>query len=272
MQYFSKQKNNENVLEITLSAGAPAGKVDLKVPTSKLLIYAVLPKAAGTAALAAFETACATATVTGTRQTQDKGNKTMFEEMNLQDLLEIAATNEGFITLNTATDNLSVSVSASIELSNSGSVKFSQKDFATIQFRGFGLFTSFNVYSFGAPFEFDEHLKYSRVTGLAGEQVRFDCTSHYSICLPTTLTKLRLTYVNGVTQDIEHDEVSISAADANEIMYLINGSVLPYNKWRAFPLPTAHRGEMTLSANSYAYLLSNKNYEVEHGQRNNQHQ
>lgn len=248
------------MLELSLTSGAPSNKFDLKVPCSKLLFRGTFPITSAATMLADFITLAKLAKLTVTRQTPDKGTKVLAEQLTFAEMAEIAAMNEGFIQLNSNAGGTVGTFQCTIELSNSGAVKLDGKDYITVQCRDFG-FTATAIYSLGAPTVQDEHLKYSKLAAQGGEQQRFVCTSHYAIAVPANTTKLRLYYANGVTQEIEKDELAIIAADINETAYLVDGRAFPYQDWRLFPLPICEKGEITLEATGYAVLLSNKNYE-----------
>ena len=248
------------MLEQIFGAATPSGKFNLQTSTSKLLLKARLPKGPNSF-LEDFELACADSIISATRYSENKGTKEIFVKMNLQDLAEIAAMNEGYINVVTVGNSPFWDIKFSVELSNAGAVKLSQKDFITMQFAGMDLFTFVEVYSLGAAVEFDEHLKVSPVSCAAGAQIKFNCLSHYGVVVPATLSKLTITYINGITQEIDGKELSLIAPDVNEIVYVIEGKVVPYNKWRFFPIPTADRAVITLNAVGFAYLLSSKNYE-----------
>ena len=248
------------MLEVNFGAATPSGKFNLQTSTSKLLLKARLPKGLNSF-LEDFELACADTIVSATRYSENKGTKELFVKMNLQDLAEIAAMNEGYINVKTLGTSDFWDVRFTVELSNAGAVKLSQKDFITMQFAGMEKFTFVEIFSMGAAVEFDEHLKISPVSCAAGAQIKFNCLSHYGVVVPSTLSKLTITYINGITQEIDGKELSLIAPDVNEIVYNIDGAVIPYNKWRFFPIPTADRAVVTLSQVGFAYLLSSKNYE-----------
>lgn len=248
------------MLELTLGALRPSDKFDLKVSTSKLLVRAIFPYATA-AGLADFKVTAAGCKITATRFTQDKGNKSLIENMSLYDLAEIAAQNEGYISLIKDTVNNKWVATFSVELSNAGAVRLSSRDFVTVQVAAAGSFDSLAFYSHSAAEEFDEHLKYSPIACNANAAVKFNCVSAYGIAVPSNTVKLSLTYMNGITQDIEHDELPLISPDVNEIVAVVNGAVVSVGEWRFFPLPTADRGIITLQADGFAYLLSNKNYE-----------
>lgn len=259
------------MLEQNYSGLNPSGKFNLQTSTSKLLINAVFPASNNSDQqsiaffLITWGQVTANTLVSATRFSEAKGTKEIFTKMNLLDLAEIAAQNEGFIhaTLkaNDITGIWEWTVRFSIELSNAGAVGLSQKDFITMQFAGFDLFSKFEIHSIGAAVEFDEHLKISPVSCAAGAQIKFSCLSHYGVVVPSTLSKLQLMYLNGLTQQIEGTELSLIAPDVNEITYVIMGQIVPFNKWRFFPIPTADRAIVSLTDVGFCYLLSNKNYE-----------
>ena len=151
------------MLESIIGSSNPAAKFNLQTSTSKLLFAITIAKTVA-GFMADFENACAGTVVSATRYSEDKGTKDIFSKMNLQDLAEIAAMNEGYILAKSATNDAEWKIQFSVELSNAGSVKLSQKDFITLQFAGFSLFTQVQIYSLGAAMEFDEHLKISPVS------------------------------------------------------------------------------------------------------------
>jgi hypothetical protein len=248
------------MLELTVGGGLSSGRFDLKTPTSKILVKGALAKAIGGNSLSAFIAAATACKLSITRYSNELGTKVICEKISLRDLLEVAAQNEGAIVL--TTEGTTVTVNASIELSNAAAVALDGKDYISVIVEGANEFDSLQFNSFGAPISQNEHLKYSRIAVVANETVKFNCPSHYRLAVPADIfEKLRLKSLAGVVQEIELTELETIAADTNEITYIVDGLVVPFSKWLAFDLSLIESCELLCTGTGFALLLSNKNYE-----------
>jgi len=202
--------------------------------------------------------------------------KKLIDSMSIYDAAEIAANNEGYIYVyNTnPTDATSQTYRAvfSIELSNSGNIRCTDKDFLLVEFEqmakyqlaGTATDATWNIYTYQASHSVDEHLAYVPVACQANQTISFNVEAAYGICVPVTCKKLVLNNAgaNSSPQEFTDEELENLAVDGNDIVWNLNGKCLPFQRWRFIPIQFAKDGTVLLSESASCYLLVNKNYEA----------
>lgn len=203
------------------------------------------------------------------------GTKQLIQGMQMYDLAEIAANNEGVVEITSKNpddvNNTTYITRVSIELCNEGSIRCTDKDFIRVEFDGFSKYTlagadydaTHKVYTFGSFKVVNEHLKYSPIACQANAVVQFTCEGAYAIAVPDTCTKLTLDNITGVTQEFRSEELPHISNDMEDNVYQYDGIVISFQRWRIIPLQFASRGTVQLTETAQVYLLTNKDYNSE---------
>jgi hypothetical protein len=202
------------------------------------------------------------------------GTDVICTNIPLADLAEICANNEGMILIqNISMANINgqaaVNVRArfSVELSNAGAIYSDKTDFIVVELDGFSSAMSgtipaqpatIEVHSLGSFVATHEMLQYESLALNANQLQSYNCDGAYSVALPASTVKALMFSATSELFEVRQNELAALAADVNDIVYLVDGVPVPYDKWRVVPIQLAQRMQIESSANSTAYLLTNR--------------
>lgn len=162
--------------------------------------------------------------------------KTITPKTNLGDLMEIAASNEGFVHITKGASDYTIR--GTIELSNFGAIDI-QGGYFQIQLDNTVSTTSWNLYALETDDLTNVIIRYSPIWCAANQYKELQTGDSYAVCLPVAkIDELHLNYKNGRTAIFTVDELKAIAMETNEL------AQFRYNF-------TANVGEVTVGYNNY---------------------
>jgi hypothetical protein len=231
--------------------------VILETPAQKLLVSYKPAGAAGAAALAEFRAVKLEANIVNALN----GTEPLIYTMKLADLMEIAASNEGFVK-----EKSDKTVVGTVELSNVGALDLGQ-DQISLTFTGMDAAGVLEVSTIDSPELTKSYIKYSPVNFQADAPKELNVEDYYQIALPrATIVKVELKYPNGRNISYVPTELETICDEVNELSYLVPGAaagqyqIIPGSRdWFCLGVSDAITAKITLSASGNVYFVKNDN-------------
>jgi len=192
---------------------------------------------------------------------KNRGTESIINDLPIADLLEIAASNEGFVKQ--SINGTNTIIKGTIELSNIGAVE-TKDGYLSLSITNMLDTDTVNVNTLDSAIVTNSFVSYEQVFVNANSQKDIDNSGAYGIAIPVTVTNIDFCYP-GRTVTNNAEELAQETSENNELCYLTEANegagalVIPGSKkFFCIGVNDVKSFRITLSEAGNVYLMKNK--------------